>query len=166
MLKKMYGLISEIYKGIGKLPRIFSISDIADSAGREMKMLKVTISTVESKQYVIRTCLPCKIFLCIQDFLPSKPPHVEILLGPVQTSSVQIQEPPAGSSCGLCQRELRGIELCCCYNNGCHFVAHVTCLASLLMKDSDLILPIRGCCPSCSQNILWGKLVKTLFCNA
>ena len=47
-----------------------------------------------------------------------------------------------------------------CYHGGCSLVAHVTCLAPKLCRDSDQLVPVSGDCPLCDQELLWGELIR------
>ena len=46
-----------------------------------------------------------------------------------------------------------------CYHKNCTMAAHITCLATRLCEDGH-ILPVAGQCPSCSQELLWGELIR------
>ncbi|KAI9304308.1 hypothetical protein BJ944DRAFT_202912 [Cunninghamella echinulata] len=51
-------------------------------------------------------------------------------------------------------------------DQNCNMVAHLTCLAKLFLStettSSDALIPIKGQCPSCSKQLLWGDLIYDL----
>jgi len=54
-----------------------------------------------------------------------------------------------------------------CSNPGCDAVGHLTCWSRHLIEssgeaDSGCIIPIRGQCPKCNGEVLWGDMMKEL----
>jgi structure-specific endonuclease subunit SLX1 len=69
-------------------------------------------------------------------------------------------------SCSICQTELEhdaGIYTICA-NPSCEAVTHLACLSKhfLACEDDDVMVPIRGTCPSCKTELKWVDIVKEL----
>ena len=68
-------------------------------------------------------------------------------------------------ACSVCENELEhdaGIYTIC-PNPGCEAVTHMTCLSKHFLKDdSESLIPIDGCCPSCKTELRWVDVMKEL----
>uniref|UniRef100_A0A914GZK7 Structure-specific endonuclease subunit SLX1 homolog n=1 Tax=Globodera rostochiensis TaxID=31243 RepID=A0A914GZK7_GLORO len=98
------------------------------------------------------------------------PPHMNVAYGKVQKVNVtvpaELHEYITMRNCQLCREQIDEIchflrcpatEIC-----GAHF--HVRCLAEHCLQVQGLLqqrlVPIRGMCPQCSVDFLWGELVR------
>ena len=70
-------------------------------------------------------------------------------------------------ACDICRTPLPAshLEIALCPRNSCTGLFHLTCLASQL-ADADSILPVKGNCPSCKKEILWGDVIRGVFGRA
>jgi hypothetical protein len=70
----------------------------------------------------------------------------------------------ASFSCHLCLSSLpeNHLEIALCPHKPCASVFHLTCLASHL-ETTDAILPVKGTCPGCRKEILWGDVIRGVF---
>ncbi|KAK0117782.1 Slx4p interacting protein [Cadophora gregata] len=69
-------------------------------------------------------------------------------------------------SCAICHDHLEhdaGVYTIC-PTPGCQSVTHITCLSKHFLKDTedDFLLPIKGTCPSCNEELRWVDVVKEL----
>ena len=64
----------------------------------------------------------------------------------------------------MCHSSLpqRHLEIALCPNESCASLYHLTCLASRF-DDTDSILPVKGTCPGCRKDILWGDVIRGVF---
>ena len=67
-------------------------------------------------------------------------------------------------SCDLCQTPLpqSHLEIALCPNESCASLFHLTCLASRF-EERNSILPVKGRCPVCHKEILWGDVIRGVF---
>jgi hypothetical protein len=70
-------------------------------------------------------------------------------------------------SCDICHKSLpqNHIEIALCPHETCPSATHLKCLASRLEK-SNSILPVKGSCPICNKEILWGDVIRGVFGRA
>lgn len=68
--------------------------------------------------------------------------------------------------CAICHDNLEhdGGIYTICPTSGCEAVTHITCLSKHFLKDAedDILLPVKGTCPSCKEALQWVDVVKEL----
>ncbi|XP_060561917.1 structure-specific endonuclease subunit slx1-like [Ruditapes philippinarum] len=67
--------------------------------------------------------------------------------------------------CAVCMKLIMSdSQSVSCYRPKCSMISHMTCLAkSFLTKKQEEkthILPVDGACPRCSQQLLWGDIIR------
>ncbi|KAI9047222.1 hypothetical protein LZ554_008676 [Drepanopeziza brunnea f. sp. 'monogermtubi'] len=71
-------------------------------------------------------------------------------------------------SCALCKEELEheGGVYAICPSRDCEAVSHLTCLSRHFLggrdEEDEVLLPIKGTCPSCKEDLKWADVVKEL----
>lgn len=74
-------------------------------------------------------------------------------------------------ACAVCSEELEhdGGVYAICPRGGCEAVSHLTCLSGHFLKEQekdaageDVLLPIKGSCPTCKAEVTWIDVVKEL----
>ncbi|BES89957.1 Hypothetical Protein NTJ_02764 [Nesidiocoris tenuis] len=112
----------------------------------------------------------------IKEALVNLPSHMRISQGLPSSSGGECVGPDSISAeCGICgASEIGAIRegehpgschgsLVKCYQDGCKFIAHLTCLAGHFLKNATHhLIPIEGDCPTCGCRLNWGKLAKCL----
>ena len=71
---------------------------------------------------------------------------------------------PSNFVCEICYKPLptSHLEIALCPHEACPSIYHLTCLASRL-ETTNAILPVKGPCPKCSKQILWGDVIRGVF---
>lgn len=65
-----------------------------------------------------------------------------------------------------CEKEVEQPYISFCVDETCHFVCHLSCLRNLffeeqpVQQESNSLIPLRGNCPFCSQNMEWVDIIK------
>ncbi|OQV21121.1 Structure-specific endonuclease subunit slx1 [Hypsibius exemplaris] len=113
------------------------------------------------------------------------PSHMTVLSGAVKTRKVTAPVTPAGKdtgravktfpestadvaivaedivlSCGVCKASVEKSEQVTCLVSSCSTRFHLICLAKIFSLDDELLLPLRGSCPTCKTPVLWADLVR------
>jgi len=105
------------------------------------------------------------------------PLHMPICLGPIKST-----KPPAKKKeklnlggeagdeeklkqdeellCNLCFQPATISQRLICLYPRCEAVSHTLCLGEHFVSGSEELLPVRGCCPTCEGEELWGDLIK------
>lgn len=68
-------------------------------------------------------------------------------------------------SCGVCQAslELDNDLLTICPCGSCRSISHVVCLSKKFLQDQpELLVPTKGKCPSCLEEVEWAALMKEM----
>lgn len=88
--------------------------------------------------------------------------------GPVKSRNnklKKISSPVATIECSLCSEHLKVTEKLTCISTKCSLVAHISCLADVLLPSGEYI-PIEGMCPFCKTMLKWGDLIRKMKgCN-
>ncbi|XP_040399607.1 structure-specific endonuclease subunit SLX1 isoform X1 [Cygnus olor] len=108
---------------------------------------------------------------------PAPPPHVVVEVDPrglrprpprrkatppadLATAPAALAPPPPCSLCGLPCEGPDSAPLRC-PRPGCLAVTHALCLAPRFLRSEPReLLPLRGACPGCQQDVLWGELIR------
>jgi len=71
---------------------------------------------------------------------------------------------PSTFLCEICYKPLptSHLEIALCPHEACPSLYHLTCLASRL-ETTNSILPVKGPCPKCGKEILWGDVIRGVF---
>ena len=79
-------------------------------------------------------------------------------------SLLPASKPTSIYPCDICKCSLskNHIDIALCPHESCASLFHLTCLATRL-EGPDSILPIKGTCPVCQRNILWGDVIRGVF---
>lgn len=104
----------------------------------------------------------------IQEFSPGlEPPlHMPVITKAVKTAKLprsdvpEVNEQLPAPTCALCRTSIAREDRLSCLFPQCQMSAHIICLASRFLGDSPCLLPVDGTCPSCSNTLLWGDLVR------
>ncbi|XP_068779234.1 structure-specific endonuclease subunit SLX1-like [Struthio camelus] len=106
---------------------------------------------------------------------PAPPPHVTVEVDadtaprprpkrrrprPPPSATPPATPPPA--ACDLCGGRFQaGAGVLRCPRPGCPAAAHPPCLAGAFLRPEPReLLPLRGPCPRCHQDLLWGDLIR------
>jgi len=99
--------------------------------------------------------------------LPIQPPlHMPIVFGPVRSKKIkgggtEKEEEAKQGACSVCGSVLGGgRQAVVCLYPRCRAAAHSTCLAELFTASTGELLPVRGNCPVCTGDLLWGDLIR------
>ncbi|KAL4753165.1 structure-specific endonuclease subunit slx1 [Aspergillus terricola var. indicus] len=71
-----------------------------------------------------------------------------------------------GSYCKICETQyIDNDSAVVCPNVGCNSTTHLLCLSRRFLdttKESDLLVPLTGKCPTCAQTVQWPLMMKEL----
>ena len=117
---------------------------------RDLNLKK--LMTIDINDCILLTLL----WLTGAHFLASHLEKSYSLLPPSQSLSTFI--------CEICEKPLptSHIEIALCPHEACVSLYHLTCLASHL-ETTQSILPVKGPCPKCDKEILWGDVIRGVF---
>uniref|UniRef100_A0A8C3BXG2 Structure-specific endonuclease subunit SLX1 C-terminal domain-containing protein n=1 Tax=Cairina moschata TaxID=8855 RepID=A0A8C3BXG2_CAIMO len=103
--------------------------------------------------------------------IPAPPPHMAVEVDPrglrprpprrKATPPAALATPPG--NCSLCRLPCEGPDSAPlrCPRPGCPAVTHALCLAPHFLREEPReLLPLRGACPGCQQDVLWGDLIR------
>lgn len=98
------------------------------------------------------------------------PIHMPICVGPVNSTrpgteaKAGAEEVPEQQQeellCNLCFEPATPSQRLVCLYPRCGAVSHTLCLAENFLSGTDQLLPVRGQCPTCEGEELWGDLLK------
>jgi len=104
------------------------------------------------------------------------PLHMPIVHGPVKSKKVgkkkskrglntadEVEETPTEESdllCNICFSEVTVSQKVVCLYPKCEAVSHILCLGMVFTKNTNDILPIKGECPTCGGEEIWGNVIR------
>jgi len=105
------------------------------------------------------------------------PLHMPIVHGPVKSMKVgkkkskkgskkaeEVEEIPEESEgdllCNICITDVTVSQKVTCLYPKCEAVSHILCLGMVFTKNTEDILPIKGDCPTCGGEEIWGNIIR------
>jgi len=107
------------------------------------------------------------------------PLHMPIVHGPVKSKKVGKKKSKKGSKkgeeeealeipeetesgllCNICFNEVTVSQKVVCLYPKCEAVSHILCLGMEFTKGTEDILPIKGECPTCGGEEIWGNVIR------
>ncbi|XP_046387075.1 structure-specific endonuclease subunit slx1 [Ischnura elegans] len=110
----------------------------------------------------------------MKEFPPNRHPplHMPITYGHVVSKKVNVVDsekidPDVSEilTCRLCNLSVNEEDKLTCLDNGCPLIAHIVCLAKRFLGQGGTssvneVIPVSGECPECSEQLLWGDLIR------
>lgn len=99
------------------------------------------------------------------------PLHMPLVFGPVKSKKVQkkdkskVAEGEAESEddellCCVCFKIVASSDRLQCLSPKCGSVGHTICLSDRFLSGTSNVIPVRGNCPTCGLETLWGDLIR------
>jgi len=107
------------------------------------------------------------------------PLHMPIVHGPVKSKNVGTKKTKKGSKkaveevdvnleepegidllCNICFTEVTVSQKVVCLYPKCEAVSHILCLGMEFTKGTEDILPVKGNCPTCGGEEIWGNVIR------
>jgi len=105
--------------------------------------------------------------------LDLQPPlHMPIVHGPVKSKNLtskkklnpqneeEFMDARNNLLCNVCFSEVNNSQKVTCLYPKCEAVSHILCLGQEFTKGSDELLPVRGNCPTCGGEEIWGNIIR------
>jgi len=100
------------------------------------------------------------------------PLHMPIVHGPVKSKNettkrkkksadnVEVNEDISDVLCNICYTTVTVSQKVTCLYPKCGAISHILCLGMVFTKDTEDILPIKGNCPTCGGEEIWGNIIR------
>jgi len=109
------------------------------------------------------------------------PLHMPIVYGPVKSKSIGVKKQKKKKSskeapeelieygetassddllCNICFTEVTVSQRVVCLYPKCKAVSHILCLGREFTKNTEELLPVKGNCPTCGGEEVWGNIIR------